>query len=75
MAKDQRFFGMSRRSAGTRPGLRGNPAARAHIRELGVAKSPVVPAMDQPLVEPRSAASGRMMQTIRSRWTGADGSP
>ena len=73
MAKEQRFFGMSRGfgphgsrrgllqaglaigtlALGQRAALGQSGDAHAHMPELGVTKLPVVPAMDQPLVDRR----------------------
>ena len=47
-------------AVGQRAALGQSGGAHAHMPELGVAKLPVVPAMDQPLVEPevRRSANG-----------------
>jgi hypothetical protein len=45
---------------GQRAALGQSGGAHAHMPELGVAKLPVVPAMDQPLVEPEIRRSPRL---------------
>ena len=47
--------------------------AHAHMPELGVAKVPVVPVMDQPLVEPevRRSANGVLSTSLRCAYAGA----
>jgi len=48
--------------------------AHARMPELGVAKLPVVPAMDQPLVEPevRRSANGVLSTSLRCAYTYRD---
>src|SRR5262245_24594922 len=48
--------------------------AHAHMPELGVTKSPIVPAMDQPLVEPevRRSVNGVLSTSLRCAYTYRD---
>jgi hypothetical protein len=52
---------------GQRAALGQSGGAHAHMPQLGVAASPVVPAMDQPLVEPevRRSANGELRTSLR----------
>ena len=52
---------------GQRAALGQSGGAHAHMPELGVTKLPVVPAMDQPLVEPevRRSANGVLSTSLR----------
>ena len=94
MAKEQRFFGMSRGfgphgsrrgllqaglaigtlALGQRAALGQSGGAHAHMPELGVAKLPVVPTMDQPLVEPevRRSVNGVLSTSLRCAYTYRD---
>ena len=59
---------------GQRAALGQSGGAHAHMPELGVTKLPVVPAMDQPLVEPevrRSARCAQHQPALRLRYVHA----
>ena len=59
---------------GQRAALGQSGGAHAHTPELGVAKLPVVPAMDQPLVEPdvRRSANGVLSTSLRCAYAYRD---
>ena len=59
---------------GQRAALGQSGGAHAHMPELGVTKSPVVPAMDQPLVEPevRRSANGVLSTRLRCAYAYRD---
>jgi FtsP/CotA-like multicopper oxidase with cupredoxin domain len=59
---------------GGRTALAQHGGAHAHMPELGVAKSPVMPAMDQPLVEPevRRSANGVLSTGLRCAYAYRD---
>ena len=59
---------------GPRAALGQSGAAHTHMPELGVAKLPVVPAMDQPLVEPevRRSVNGVLSTSLRCAYTYRD---
>ena len=94
MAKEQRFFRMSRGlgprasrrgvlqaglaigtlALGPRAALGQSGGAHVHMPELGITKVPVVPAMDQPLVEPegRRSANGVLSTSLRCAYAYRD---
>jgi FtsP/CotA-like multicopper oxidase with cupredoxin domain len=59
---------------GQRAALGQSGGAHAHMPELGVTKLPVVPAMDQPLVEPevRRSANGVLSTSLRCAYAYRD---
>ena len=59
---------------GQRAALGQSGDAHAHMPELGVAKLPVVPTMDQPLVEPevRRSANGVLSTSLRCAYAYRD---
>src|SRR5215216_220140 len=59
---------------GRRAALAQSGGAHAHMPELGVTKLPVVPAMDQPLVEPeiRRSANGVLSTSLRCAYAYRD---
>ncbi|HEX9524916.1 MAG TPA: hypothetical protein VF949_18205, partial [Reyranella sp.] len=61
-------------AVGQRAALGQSGGAHAHMPELGVAKVPVVPAIDQPLVEPevRRSASGVLSTSLRCAYAWRD---
>jgi FtsP/CotA-like multicopper oxidase with cupredoxin domain len=59
---------------GPRVAMAQSHGAHAHMGELGVAKAPVVPVMDQPLVEPevRRSVEGLLSTSLRCGYTYRD---
>src|SRR5437762_8820170 len=59
---------------GQRAALGQSGGAHAHMPQLGVANLPVVPAMDQPLVEPevRRSANGELRTSLRCAYAYRD---
>jgi FtsP/CotA-like multicopper oxidase with cupredoxin domain len=59
---------------GRRAALGQSGGAHAHMPELGLAKLPIVPAMDQPLVEPeaRRSANGVLSTSLRCAYAYRD---